>query len=92
MALLLWVGDCLEESGVALWAADVFRRTAAGGFEQVRLRETRHAGIRCSGSAHGAYRASGVNWAIIASLIETAKLNGINPHAWLTKTLTKLVH
>ena len=29
---------------------------------------------------------------MIASLIETAKLNGINPHAWLTNTLTKLVN
>ena len=34
----------------------------------------------------------GANWAIIASLIETAKLNGINPHAWLTDTLNKLVN
>jgi transposase len=34
----------------------------------------------------------GANWAIIASLIETAKLNDINPHAWLTDTLTKLVN
>jgi transposase len=34
----------------------------------------------------------GTNWATIASLIETAKLNGINPHHWLTDTLTKLVN
>lgn len=34
----------------------------------------------------------GANWAIIASLIETCKLNGVNPHAWLTDTLTKLVN
>lgn len=34
----------------------------------------------------------GTNWAIIASLIETAKLNGINPHAWLADTLTRLVN
>ena len=34
----------------------------------------------------------GANWATIASLIETAKLNGVNPHAWLTDTLTKLVN
>ncbi len=32
------------------------------------------------------------NWAAIASLIETAKLNGVNPHAWLADTLTKLVN
>jgi hypothetical protein len=34
----------------------------------------------------------GANWATIASLIETAKLNGVNPHTWLTDTLTKLVN
>jgi transposase len=34
----------------------------------------------------------GANWATIASLIETAKLNRVNPHAWLTDTLTKLVN
>ena len=32
------------------------------------------------------------NWASLASLIESAKLNGVNPHAWLTDTLTKLVN
>ena len=30
--------------------------------------------------------------AIIASLIETCKLNGVNPQAWLADTLTKLVN
>jgi transposase len=34
----------------------------------------------------------GGNWAIVASLIETCKLNGVNPHAWLADTLTKLVN
>jgi hypothetical protein len=32
------------------------------------------------------------NWACLASLIETAKLNAVNPHAWLTNILTKLVN
>lgn len=27
------------------------------------------------------------NWAVIASLIETCKLNAVDPHAWLTRTL-----
>ncbi len=30
------------------------------------------------------------NWAIIASLIETCKLNGINPYAYLADTLAKI--
>ena len=30
------------------------------------------------------------NSAIIASLIETCKLNAANPHLWLTDVLTKL--
>jgi transposase len=34
----------------------------------------------------------GANWAIVASLIETCKLNGVHPHTWLTDTLTKLVN
>jgi transposase len=32
----------------------------------------------------------GDNWAVIATLIECCKLNGVNPHAWLTTTLAKL--
>ncbi len=32
------------------------------------------------------------NWACLASLIETCKLNGVNPNAWLTDVLTKLVN
>ena len=30
------------------------------------------------------------NWAVIASLIETCKLNAIDPHAWLAATLTAI--
>ena len=40
-----------------------------------------------AGSDEGAH-----NWAAIASLIETCKLNGVNPHAWLSDTLTRLVN
>ena len=32
------------------------------------------------------------NWAIAASFIETCKLNSVNPHAWLTDALKKLVN
>lgn len=32
------------------------------------------------------------NWATIASLIETCKLNAIDPHAWLTETLKAIVN
>jgi len=32
------------------------------------------------------------NWGIIASLIETCKLNGIEPHAYLTATLSAIVN
>jgi hypothetical protein len=32
------------------------------------------------------------NWAIAASLIETCKLNFVDPLAWMTDTLTKLVN
>lgn len=32
------------------------------------------------------------NWALLASLIETAKLNGIDPQAWLADILVRLVN
>jgi hypothetical protein len=32
------------------------------------------------------------NWAILASLIETCKLNGIDPQAWLADVLNRLVN
>ena len=32
------------------------------------------------------------NWGIIASLIETCKLNGIEPHAYLNATLSAIVN
>ena len=32
------------------------------------------------------------NWAIIASLIETCKLNGVDPNAWMADTLAKIVN
>ncbi|WP_370204845.1 IS66 family transposase [Pararhodobacter marinus] len=32
------------------------------------------------------------NWAMLASLIETCKLNAIDPHAWLTATLQAIVN
>ena len=34
----------------------------------------------------------GDNWAVIATLIENCKLSGIDPHTWLTETLTKLAN
>ncbi len=34
----------------------------------------------------------GQNWGVIASLIETAKLNGVDPQAYLVDVLTKLAN
>lgn len=39
-----------------------------------------------AGSDGGGHR-----WAVICSLIETAKLNGVEPYAWLTDVLTRMV-
>ncbi|MEM1323626.1 MAG: transposase domain-containing protein, partial [Bacteroidota bacterium] len=32
------------------------------------------------------------NWAVIASLIETCKLNGIEPHGYLSRVLTAIAN
>ena len=34
----------------------------------------------------------GEHWAVIASLIETCKLNGVDPHAYLADVITKIVN
>ena len=34
----------------------------------------------------------GVHWGVIASLIETCKLNAVDPQAYLATTLTRLVN
>jgi transposase len=35
--------------------------------------------------------AGAANWGVIASLIETCKMNAVNPHAWLASTLKAIV-
>ena len=34
----------------------------------------------------------GEHWAVIASLIETSKFNGIDPHAYLADVITKIIN
>ena len=47
------------------------------------MSETRHYG---PGSERGAR-----NWAILASLLTTARLNGVDPLSWLTDVLERIV-
>ena len=47
------------------------------------MSETRHYG---PGSDNG-----GRHWAIIATLVQSAKLNGVEPLAWLTDVLERIV-
>ena len=45
-----------------------------------------HATSLFAGSDGGAH-----HWAIVASLVATAKLNGVDPQAWLTDVLERMV-
>ena len=36
--------------------------------------------------------AGGENWAVIASLVETCKLNGVDPHVYLADALANIVN
>jgi hypothetical protein len=38
------------------------------------------------------HEAGAQNWAMLASLIESCKLNAVDPHAWLTVTLQAIVN
>ena len=46
--------------------------------------DTRHHDVASDGGAE--------HWAVIASLIETCKLTDVEPHAYLAKTITKIVN
>jgi transposase len=41
----------------------------------------------CSSCTHG----GGKHWAVVASLVETCKLNGVNPHAYLTDARERIL-
>lgn len=43
-------------------------------------------------SLFAGHDAGAENWATIASLVETCKLNAVDPHAYLTRTLTAIVN
>ena len=45
-----------------------------------------------SGHYEAASDGGGEHWAAIASLIETCKLNGVDPHAYLNDVITKIVN
>lgn len=47
------------------------------------MSETRHYGPGSDGGAE--------TWAILSSLVNTAKLNGIDPETWLTDVLERVV-
>lgn len=38
------------------------------------------------------HEAGAQNWAMLASLIESCKLNAVDPHAWLTAKLQAIVN
>jgi IS66 C-terminal element len=60
-------------------------------YERRRLRGAR-IGLRLP-AAQARLRSSGAqNWACIASLIETCKLNGVDPQAYFADVLSKLVN
>jgi transposase len=40
-----------------------------------------------AGSAGG-----GRTWPTVATLLQTAKINKVDPHAWLTQTLERIAH
>ncbi len=55
-------------------------------------RTIRPIAISRKNSLFAGHEAGAQNWAILASLIETCKLIGIEPHSYLTQTLTAIVN
>ena len=53
-------------------------------------RTIRPIALNCKNSLFAGHDAGAQNWAVIASLIETCKLNGIEPHGYLSGVLTAI--
>lgn len=54
-------------------------------------REIRPIALNRKNALFAGHDAGAENWALIASLIGTCKLNGVAPHAWLADTLSAIV-
>lgn len=65
-----------------------FQRFGKGG-EEVWINASYNPILGADGNP---YKAGAQNWAMLASLIETCKLNAVDPHAWLTATLQAIVN
>ena len=70
------------------------RSSTTGGSSRTPTRSSVRSGrlqseerTRCSAADEG----GGETWAILASLLNTAKLNGVDPETWLTDVLERMV-
>ena len=48
--------------------------------------------LTCKNALFAGHHHGAAGWAMIASLLETCKLNRVDPLAWTTDVLTKLVN
>ncbi len=55
-------------------------------------RSIRPIALNCKNALFAGSDGGGEHWAVIASLIETCKLNGVEPHAYLNDVITKIVN
>ncbi len=55
-------------------------------------RSMRPIALNCKNSFFAGHDQGAQNWACLASLLETCKLNSVNPNVWLADVLTKLVN
>lgn len=53
-------------------------------------RSIRPIALNSKNALFAGHDAGAENWAVIASLIETCKLNAVDPHAWLAATLSAI--
>lgn len=47
--------------------------------------------LNCKNALYAGHDVGAQNWTVITSLIGTSKMNGVDPHAWLSATLTSIV-
>ncbi|WP_236760192.1 transposase domain-containing protein, partial [Agrobacterium radiobacter] len=88
--------QCGDRTSVTIKRRDVFERFLTDGRVELDSniveRAIRPQAITRKNSLFAGSDGGGKTWATIATLLQTAKMNSVDPQAWLTQTLERLAN
>lgn len=90
---MTWIGAVRQKELAADVTYVVYRTDGRVEIDNISVeRTTRPIALNRKNALFAGHDAGAENWAIIASLIETCKLNAVDPYAYLARALTAIVN